>query len=520
MKQILISLYIIFGFVSCNHSENQKTEEINKNITPPKQIVVISKYAPKAYRHYIKQDSISIESEDVPGPYTTVQSPEFRYFDSQNDINTWKPKVNEIDTLIIPYYRDLLELKTRNPYTTLPNTFLVRNGDTVIIEYENKISKAKISNREVSDIELNYNNHRLSKLFGNKYSSHHKVFLGFLLSKEKPAEETTMDFYNKAIHDAEKEFSFLDSLHQVGVISNTNYAYRKDVLHVLLEQHKNNRTVNKWLDKNKLFTNREAIDTLYSLDLSLADSLMTFSHFRRYLSLISKYNLSTIEENNGNSGGFYIDSRIRFDSILKDKRFNQTIKNYLLFEAYEGIGLDFKSKDKELYLKKLQQNTTNIEKLNKLEKEYKLDFSKSDKLILTTAKNDTTTFSNVLNINKGKWLYIDFWASWCTPCRRTMPESKKLKKELGNQNVELIYLALNDKRENWTKAISADGISNCQNYFIENGNVSKVIEKLGIKTIPHYLIYNPNGELVNGFANRPGEGAKEQIQELINTSSF
>jgi len=63
--------------------------------------------------------------------------------------------------------------------------------------------------------------------------------------------------------------------------------------------------------------------------------------------------------------------------------------------------------------------------------------------------------------------------------------------------------------------MESDGISKSQNYFIENGNVSKVIEDLGIKTIPHFLIYNPNGELINGFANRPGEGAKKQLKKFL-----
>ena len=121
----------------------------------------------------------------------------------------------------------------------------------------------------------------------------------------------------------------------------------------------------------------------------------------------------------------------------------------------------------------------------------------------------------LLKNNKGKWLYVDFWASWCKPCRETMPESNKLKKELKNENIEFIYLALNDRKENWEKAVKTDSLSNSHNYFIENGNVSKVVEDLGIKTIPHYLIYNPNGELINGFANRPGKGANEQLRKLI-----
>ena len=99
-----------------------------------------------------------------------------------------------------------------------------------------------------------------------------------------------------------------------------------------------------------------------------------------------------------------------------------------------------------------------------------------------------------------------------------MPESNKLRKELKNQNIEFLYLSLNDKKEEWIKALKRDSIPEHQNYFIENGNTSKVIEDLNIKTIPHYLIYNPKGELVNGFANRPGKGAKKQLMELMTSN--
>ena len=514
MKHKLNILLLILTLVSCKNTSENKTEQIQKD--KPKQIVLISKFAPESYKHFFKQDSIGQQSDEEKGPYSPIENPSFAYFDSQNNITNWKPKVNEIDTLIIPYYRDYLEISTRNTYTSIPNTYLIKNGDTIVIEYENKLPIAKITNRVVNDIELNYNNFRLKKLFDNKYTSHHKIFLGFLLNQEKSIKETSIDFYQKAIKDGEREAIFLDSLQEENLISNENYIYRKEILNGLLEKHKNLKIIKKWLEKNKSFLKKESIETVYSLDLTKTDSLMNFSYFRDYLNNISKYNLSFIQENNINSGAFYIDSRVRFDSILKDKRFNQTAKNFLLPIAYNGIGQNFRVKDKEKYFKKLQDNTTSRDLLNKLEKDYKLDFSKSDKLILTDIKNDTITFSNVLKNNKGKWLYVDFWASWCKPCRETMPESNKLKKELKNENIEFIYLALNDRKENWEKAIKTDSLSNGHNYFIENGNVSKVVENLGIKTIPHYLIYNPNGELINGFANRPGKGAKEQLKKLMN----
>ena len=76
-------------------------------------------------------------------------------------------------------------------------------------------------------------------------------------------------------------------------------------------------------------------------------------------------------------------------------------------------------------------------------------------------------------------------------------------------------MGINNTKETWKKAIATDSLSESQHYFVENGNVSKVVEDLGIKTIPHYLIYNPGGTLINGFANRPGKGAKEQLTKLM-----
>jgi len=513
MKHKLNILLLILTFISCKNTSEKKTEEILKE--KPKQIVLISKYAPESYKHYIKMDSVGRQSNEKSGPFSPIQSPSFTYFDSQNNISNWKPKVNEIDTLKIPYYREYLEISTRNIYASIPNTYLIKNGDTLVLEYENKIPNVKITNRTVNDVELNYNNYRLKKLFDNQYPSHHKIFLGFLLSKEKSMEETTIDFYQEAIKDGEREIKLLDSLQRENSISNDNYAYRKEVLTGLLERHKNLKTIKEWTERNKSLSKKENIETLYSLDLSKTDSLMTFAYFRDYLNNISKYNLSFIQENNTNSGAFYIDSRVRFDSILNDKRFNQTAKNFLLPSTYHGIGQNFRVKDKEKYFNKLIENTTNPETITEIKDKYNLDFSKSNELILTNLKNDTLTFSDVIMSNKGKWLYVDFWASWCKPCREIMPKSVKLKKDLENKNIEFIYLGLNDKREKWKSAIESDGIWKSQNYFVENGNVSKVIEDLGIKTIPHYLIYNSNGELVNGYANRPGQGAKEQLNKLM-----
>ena len=462
------------------------------------------------------QDSIGKVVTDTLGPKAVFKANGFSYVDHMNNVQTWYPKPNIPDTLVIEYYEDFIELSTNNFYTSIPETFLVEKGDTVVFNYKNQIPKARIVNREVNAIELNYNSYRMNKLFGNKYSSHYLVFGNLFLTRDlENSDQNSVDYYLQAKIDYLRETALLDSLLKAEIISEENYKYRFVALNMLMEKHKKLKPISQWLEANKSLRNDENIEQPYTFDLAHTDSLLKFSFFRDYLQNISLYNLDLIQESNSSSGAFYIDSRIRFDSIVMDERFNQTAKNFLLFEAYKEIGQNFSVSDKEEYFRELQKHTTNAAELDKLQKAYNLDFSKSDVLILTSLANDTIYYSDLLNKNNGKWLFVDFWASWCKPCLELLPVSINLQNELKEYDIEFVYLSLNDNKENWSRTIEKFGISKNECLFIENGNVSKVIEDLGIKSIPHYLIYDPSGNLVNGFADRPGQGAKEQLKKLI-----
>lgn len=506
-------ILIFAAFYGCKDKAVEKeadSEYINK-------IVLISLNAPASYLHVIKQDSLGKKLKDSTGPKLYYDNSGFSYLDKMNIVRTWLPKAGVKDTLVIECYSDYLELSTKNPFTSINQTFLVKNSDTIVFSYENNIPNAEIINREVNDVQLNYNNYRLKELFNNKYTSHSLIGLNLVLKTiNKDYDKESIEYYQEAEKDYLKEVELLDSLYQSNTIAETDYNYRKSSLNILMLKNKRPKDIQKWLALKSKLNHNEILEKEPELDLlSKGDSLMKFSFFRDYINYTSEYDLSLIEEYNIGSGSFYRDSRIRFDSILKDERFDQTAKDFLLTETFKDIAVNFRVKDKEKYFKKLQQNTHNPELVKQLEREHNLNFETSDMLILTSQENDTTTFSDMLQKNKGKWLYIDFWASWCGPCKRTMPESVKLKKALKDENVKLIYLSLNDKREKWKQAIKNYNISKSDNYFIENGMVSKVIENLGIKTLPHYLIYNPKGELVNGYAKRPGDGAKSQLTKYI-----
>ena len=182
-KKITLKPFLLLLFFGCFNSCVEEPETLSTEIKSqdPEQIVVISNNAPGKYAHILKQDSLGKKIEDSVGPKMFLPHYGFSYLDSQNVTQTWIPKKRARDTLVIPYYKEYLELATHNPYTSIKESFLVKNGDTVIFNYEEKLPVAKVTNRQVNDTALNYNRYRLKHLFKNKYTSHQLIFMGIFL---------------------------------------------------------------------------------------------------------------------------------------------------------------------------------------------------------------------------------------------------------------------------------------------------------------------------------------------------
>lgn len=112
---------------------------------------------------------------------------------------------------------------------------------------------------------------------------------------------------------------------------------------------------------------------------------------------------------------------------------------------------------------------------------------------------------------QGKIIYVDFWASWCAPCLRAIPYSKELQKQLQNQDVVFVYLALNDEKSAWAATSEKFQIGG-NNYLIKNSRSSKFISQTNLDAIPRYMIYDRNGLLIHQDA--PGPDQKEALEIL------
>ncbi|MGN6181773.1 MAG: redoxin domain-containing protein [Mucilaginibacter sp.] len=104
---------------------------------------------------------------------------------------------------------------------------------------------------------------------------------------------------------------------------------------------------------------------------------------------------------------------------------------------------------------------------------------------------------------KGKIVLIDFWASWCEPCRAEGPNLKEQYKLYKDKGFEILSVSLDTERKNWLKAISDDGLTWLQVSDLK-GYRSETVQSYGIGGVPSFFLIDRNGKII---ANSDLQGA-------------
>ena len=110
---------------------------------------------------------------------------------------------------------------------------------------------------------------------------------------------------------------------------------------------------------------------------------------------------------------------------------------------------------------------------------------------------------------KGKYVYVDMWASWCAPCCKEIPHLQKLEKELKNKDVVFLSVSCDSDEQAWRNKMSELNMHGIQ--LLDKDN--SLGDALNVKAIPFFLIYDKQGNLHTYNAKRPSSG--EVLKDIL-----
>lgn len=117
-----------------------------------------------------------------------------------------------------------------------------------------------------------------------------------------------------------------------------------------------------------------------------------------------------------------------------------------------------------------------------------------------------------LSDQKGKFVLVDFWASWCGPCRTEYPYLKSAYAKYKDKNFEIIGISIDDKKDLWLNAIKSNGFEWIQLSDLK-GRDNAVAKAYGIAAIPQNFLIDPAGKII--AKNLRGKELEEKLAEVI-----
>ncbi len=280
-----------------------------------------------------------------------------------------------------------------------------------------------------------------------------------------------------------------------------------DIIYGWANHMHNYEAYKRYISKNNDFKVSENYPD-FSKGLNIEDeSLIDVMNYKMYL---QNYYYQKFSEELKNEEA---DRQITYLELISKNVKSQKIINALLYsDAKYGI----------TYTGELQKYY-DLFMANSTDEENKKDITdKYNKLIKLSKGNVSPKFVDYENYKggttslddlKGKYVYIDVWATWCGPCKREIPYLKEITKKYDGKNITFVSMSIDKKEayDAWRKMVGDEKLEGVQ-LFAPNDWKSDFVTDYGIMGIPRFILIDPEGNIVN--ANAPRPSSKELIKLL------
>lgn len=195
--------------------------------------------------------------------------------------------------------------------------------------------------------------------------------------------------------------------------------------------------------------------------------------------------------------------------FMADRFRSETVRNsllhYLAYAYVDRFGTD-DIQDMENIYRTYVKDTALVSKFDKVCEKWNLAVAgkPSPDFKATDIEGEEYTLADF----RGKYVYIDVWATWCGPCRQEIPHLKALEEEFRDAEITFVSLSVDKDKNKWEKMVKEEAMSGVQLYL---GTESPFIDAYQITGIPRFILLGKDGSIIEKSMQRPSADATKDI---------
>lgn len=306
--------------------------------------------------------------------------------------------------------------------------------------------------------------------------------VNFIVEEGNPATH-----YSIRIESVRYPISFFSENNDIKVVGDL-----KDSRNIIANGSNAQQIINEFNNENKKFNNQ-------------------FNELHQQYKVAAQNNDQSAIEKIDNEYGMIENNKNNYLKLFITKNSNSFIAPYILYNnrynyelnELEDFVNNFKIEQENDYSKLLDEYIAVLQRVD-IGQPY-LDFTQE------TPEGDLLSLSEL--VGKSKLLLIDFWASWCGPCRAENPNVVAVYKEYHEKGFDVLGVSLDMEKDKWIKAIEDDELiwNNISDLKYWNNEAAK---SYGISSIPSNLLLDEKGIII--AKNLRGEDLRLKVQEILN----